>query len=381
MYLLTDPRDEPPPGGLPVLSLFGPSADAPRTFDERWERLDRLAGTSDGLRSILATSALLFVGFRVGDPLFRHLHTHLTRIRPGGARGCFLAGEDFAVDEVRQAQRKGLRLVERAPIALLAELALEHAGRPAPEAVPAAFDGRPYKFLHYYDSSDERIFFGREVETQRLLYRILARPLNVLYGASGAGKTSLVRAALIPRLERAGFRVVHVRVFDDPWAEIVRAVSPDGGSAPAPDALPAWLAERAREPRLLIVFIDQLEELFTRFGRDVRLAFAATVRASLDAAQGQLRFVFSLRADHLARLGELESALPGTLEHGFCLEALSEANAREAVVGPARLLGIEVEPALLERLVGDLSREGIDPPQLQLVCDACSRPSIPRIDG
>lgn len=343
-----------------------PSSERPillRLVDD--PALERLREASDGVRAALVTGQPLVLGQGPDDPDLRRFILALRALSPASPPPVILAAERFDLGAIRAAERRGITLLERSPEALLGELAEELPPRrvEARPPVPA----RPYKFLASFEADDEAIFFGRDVELTRLGARVLAHPITLIYGESGAGKTSLVQAALAPRLRRAGHKVTITRVFDDPLAEICAAA---GLPAEPAAERPRRIAEEARAGQLLVVFLDQIEELFLRFPRAARERIAADLRAALDLAEGHLRLVLCLRADHLARLGELKEILPLSLEIGLWLEPLSSAAARAAVEGPAALHGVSVEPALLDALLADLMGEGVDPPQLQLVCDA-----------
>ncbi len=329
------------------------------------EALERLREAGEGVRAALVTGCLLVLGLSPEDPRLRRLVGILRAQAPSGKVSVVVAATRFTLEEIRGAERRGLGLLEQAPEALEAELAAEVP--PQDQEDRRVIPARPYKFLASFESGDEAIYFGRNLELVRLYARVLARPITLLYGASGSGKTSMIQAALAPRLARAGYRTTITRVFDDPVAEICRAA---GVAVDPPEGRAARLGAEARASRLLVLFVDQLEELFLRFPRPVREQIATDLRDALQASEGRLRLVLCLRADYLARLVELREILPLSLECGLYLEPLSSGAMRQAVVGPAALHGVEVEPALLEQMIADLSTDGVDPPQLQLVCDA-----------
>ena len=85
------------------------------------------------------------------------------------------------------------------------------------------FPERPYKFLHYFEASDQPIFFGRDEEVNHLVQHIMAHRLTVLFGQSGVGKTSLINAGVIPRLEEEGYTSLYLRVLREPAASITQA--------------------------------------------------------------------------------------------------------------------------------------------------------------
>ncbi len=347
------------------------------TEDDLWEFFDRFDRMADALKAILATRTLVFLGYDIGDETFRHLYSQVMRLRPAGRGSCYLVGGSVQSVGLRWSERKGLRLVGVDPAEFLDRLAalLKQEGETSAEsAVASPLPSRPYKFLNYYEENDERIFFGRTPEIRTLCSKIHAHPLNVLYAPSGSGKTSLIHAGLMPRLKRDGYVPAYARVYDDPEGAIRLAVLHATGSAGAgleqTDALELLLPQLAgRIGRPLVVFLDQLEEIFIRYDHEYRRRFAQTVQRCLAASGGRVRFVFALREDYLPRLAEFRQQIPGIFHNEFRLEPLGEASAREAIVAPARLFGLDVEPQLQDRLVSDLALEGIDPPQLQIVCD------------
>ncbi len=83
----------------------------------------------------------------------------------------------------------------------------------------------PWKFLDYYTQKDTDIFCGRDAESQIVARLILSYRLFTLFGPSGAGKTSLLLAGVLPRLKAEGYQSVLVRVFDDPLLAIRKAVA------------------------------------------------------------------------------------------------------------------------------------------------------------
>src|SRR5205807_9820098 len=83
-----------------------------------------------------------------------------------------------------------------------------------------------------------------------------------------------------------------------------------------------------------------------------------------------VRLVFALREDLLAEMSQLKSASPEVFYHEYRLKRLSRDQAEIAITGPARAVGCSYEPELVTRLLEDIADPGgIDPPQLQIVCD------------
>lgn len=393
----------------PLRDPSEPAEKQVQALETLFSQLERLDTASDGLRARLATSSLLYLGVHPAQVSFRQLHARLTRLRPSGANGCYCVLAESGAASLRWAERHGVQVLAHPLPLLLASLA-EIRVKDGSYRPTLTLPDRPYKKLDYFEAEDEAIFFGRETETQRLMDQILARSVTVIYGTSGAGKTSLLRAGVMPRLQRRGMRAVYARVFNDPMQELVREVSrvltsgDSSGAAPGrqgdgrgdslepapagsedspqasalsrlPQSLSAddvapWLAAQANATSLLILVLDQLEELFTRLSRPQREELALTLKQALNLSEGKLRVVFSLRSDYLGHIVELEPWLPSPLQNVFFLGPLPLAAARDAMLRPAHALGFELEGALVDQILEDVKHEDIDPPQLQLVCDA-----------
>ncbi len=367
-----------------MVRLFGSLDDQETlivTEDDMWRFFNDFHMIADSLKSIFATRELLFVGYDPEDPAFRQLVSAIGQFRASRKGGCFLPTQDASIPAVRWAERRGLQLIDAEPgafLALVEEVIVEQRrhDREEPKQKAIPLPDRPYKFLNYYDEADERIFFGRAEEAQRLISKVHAYGLNLLYAPSGSGKTSLIHAGVMPALRREGYTPFYVRVYDDPIGEIKRraleALRPGAGApgvdpeAPLPDLL-IELAARTGGP--IVIFVDQFEEIFVRHAAEVRASFADSVQECIERSGGRLRFVLSLREDFLARLAEFRQRIPAIFHNESRLGPLTLETARQAIVEPAKLLGIDVEADLVTRLLSDLETEGIEPPQLQIVMD------------
>jgi WD40 repeat protein/DNA-binding SARP family transcriptional activator len=192
--------------------------------------------------------------------------------------------------------------------------------------------GSPYLGLTPYGENDCEAFFGRETEIEKCLARLREVTLLAVVGASGSGKSSLLRAGLVPALRRDGADV--------------RLISP--GRHP----MDAFEAARARSGSF--VLIDQAEEAFSLCDDDHErsLFFAALV----DHTQ-QGHVVLALRADHTGDLAKQEGLAP-LVERGlFLLGAMSPDSLRAAIEGPARQHGLVLEPGLTDLLIREVEGE------------------------
>ncbi|GAK54714.1 WD-40 repeat protein [Candidatus Moduliflexus flocculans] len=247
----------------------------------------------------------------------------------------------------------------------------------APSAAPHTQHASPYKFLDYYNPEDADIFFGRDREIRLLEQKFHNTRLLVLHGESGTGKTSLIRAGLMPRLSPEVFVPVYVRVLHDPLREIKRELLrqlalPDEHLLDKPFAEFLTVVTERVSKTVIIVF-DQFEEFFLRFDDEARRRVIAELAACLTETRLDVKFLIAIRSDYFALLAAFEEAIPQVFTHQIHLERLTEAQAVEAVIKPAERLGIQVdEPMVQIKLLPELLAKdgGIEPPLLQIVCDA-----------
>ena len=211
----------------------------------------------------------------------------------------------------------------------------------------------PYKGLAPFEDSelDALLFFGRERETEVIVANLLASKLTVLYGPSGVGKSSILRAAVTRRLREA-----------------------------APDADVVVLDEWAIEPTLPVpegeafLILDQFEEYFLY--HDAGLLHDLL---PLLLAQPRVHVLLALREDALARLDAFQARIPNVFANRLRLDQLDVSAARAAIVGPLdpwnALVPADEQMGIESGLVDDVLRQvqatpdRIEAPYLQLVME------------
>jgi serine/threonine protein kinase len=250
---------------------------------------------------------------------------------------------------------------------LLAELEPLLPGRGA-RAI--AQDESPYPGLTAFQEADWYRFFGRSQEIASLVVRLRDRPLVGVVGPSGVGKSSFVRAGLVPALKSVGepWEVMIVRPGRYPLAALatsLEALRDSRDSDPILDAEPAAklraepgtfgarLRARARRRRTqILLFVDQMEELYTLVGDPAeRAAFTACLTAAGDDAGGPLRVVVSMRSDFLDRAAE-DRRFVDELTRGLVfLQPPGPAALEEALTHPLEMLGYSFEDGIVEAMV------------------------------
>jgi WD40 repeat protein len=199
----------------------------------------------------------------------------------------------------------------------------------------------PYKGLAPFEDSDldALLFFGREVESEVIAANLIAARITVLYGPSGVGKSSVLRAGVAHRLRQE--QEVEVVVFStwtgDPAAALIEAVG--GSSDSLVDAL-AVAAERAGGDLYLI--LDQFEECFLYHPRGGR--FAAALAEVVNRPGLRVNVLIGMREDALARLDALKAAIPNLLANRLRLDRLDRAAGTAAILGPIERYNTLVAP-------------------------------------
>jgi len=229
----------------------------------------------------------------------------------------------------------------------------------------------PYPGMWPYSADSAAHFHGRDAEVKALLERLRVgeRELYVI-GPSGSGKSSLVEAGLLPRLARGvsglgPFVVRSMRPGEQPTGRLLETLKAPEAAHAAPEALEAperaaaavmALLEHWALNTCLLLVIDQLEELFTLADADAGARFLEALRAL--RAEPRCVLVLVLRADFYGTLmnSRLWSERPGQLLRVDVAPLRGEA-LRDAIVRPARDLGVRIEDALVERLLTDAAWE------------------------
>lgn len=268
----------------------------------------------------------------------------------------------------------------------IAERLLELAAATPRETAPAEGEA-PFKGLQFFEEGDADLFFGREELTAQLVARMRnsvadAPSLRFLavVGASGSGKSSIVRAGLAPALRRTSpfsrWLVHTLTPTDRPLEALASSLNPQPESVASAamlmddlsrDNRSAHLAsgrlvgkatQRGRERKGLLLVIDQFEELFT-LCRDEseRRAFVDNLITAASESGGTTFVVLALRADfydHCAPYPTLRDALASHQEY---IGLMNAGELRRVIEEPAKRGGWELEPGLVELLLQDVGAE------------------------
>jgi uncharacterized protein YjbI with pentapeptide repeats len=239
----------------------------------------------------------------------------------------------------------------------------------------------PYQGLFAFREQDAPFFFGREEFITHLGESVQRKPLVSILGPSGSGKSSIVFAGLVPRLQREGsWLIVDFRPGRDPFRTLTEALLPylepvmgeinrQAEAQKMTDALSqgtcelsevmAYILEKNLQVDRILLIADQFEELYTLCDdANTRHKFLDMLGAAVRAVrEPSLHFVVTLRADFLGQAllyPSLGDTLQDTIE---LLKPMKSNELRMAIEKPADLKGVHFEAGLVDRILSDVNEE------------------------
>ncbi|XYI04150.1 CHAT domain-containing protein [Sorangium sp. So ce1128] len=304
-----------------------------------------------GIRSVVASRYPLAVNASIllTEALYQGILVHVRSLAEA-----FLGARDHLREHAAPASWASLQLYARAA--------------DGPDDRPIV--PRPYRGLLAFQAEHARYFFGRDPEVQEAVGDILAlvrandptRPrFLICTGASGAGKSSLVLAGVLPALRRhSSWAAVLMRPHGD-WRTSLQALASRAGPAP---------------PLLLVV--DQFEEIFTMIaGRGEREAFVRALWSLASRPGAGVSVIVTLRVDFIARCGEIKLGehdrfledVAYDAAHRVFVRRMRVRHLRNTIEDPARQAGIVLEAGLVEQMLKDVEDERGALPLLQYTLD------------
>lgn len=245
--------------------------------------------------------------------------------------------------------------------------------------------GGPFRFLDFFDVEDDDFYFGREGDVQAVIEKVRENPVTTVFGKPAIGKTSLLRAGVMATLRQEAEETD--READRPWLAAYTRVGEDP-TASIREAILAAMEEAGYDPddpagreemwqviagaaevtgHRVLVLLDQVAEYFVKLGDRVRERFRGALREALERCGDDFRLLIAIREDFVGELFELQDDFPHIMHNMHRLRVLTREQAEDAIVKPAQNFELQVERSLVNRILDDLWREGIEPVQLQIV--------------
>jgi GTPase SAR1 family protein len=238
----------------------------------------------------------------------------------------------------------------------------------------------PFKFLDAYTEEDSEIFFGRDIEIEEFYDRVFETNLILLYGASGTGKTSLIRCGLANKFESTDWHPMYVRREGN----IVETLHREIDKIALTKIKGKSIAEKVKSLYLdyfkpIYLIFDQFEELFILGTREEQIEFFEEMKKLLDEGL-QCKVVISMREEYIAYLSDYELVIPALFDNRQRIEKMSVLQIQEVITGTMDVFDIKLEPteAVLDLVVSKLRdpKQGIELSSLQVYLDSVYRKAI-----
>lgn len=245
----------------------------------------------------------------------------------------------------------------------------------------------PFRLLEPFTAVDRKTFFGRTAELEGIVGLVCNAPIAVVFGESGAGKSSLLNAAIIPTFIDLKFIGGAARCLDDPSRSLrvaainaLETVLPEDRIARLrlisnlPEFLECLSFILERDDKRMVIALDQFEELFSRADPLTRseLALSLKTQLTINRSPGRLNLLLVIREDFLGQLWDwsAQNHVAELWTNSYRVRRLSRASAFQAIEGSLLSTGVAVNENLISTIITDLEHLGSGatyPPYLQLV--------------
>jgi WD40 repeat protein len=261
--------------------------------------------------------------------------------------------------------------------------------------------GNPFPGIRSFESDEDRLFFGRESQIKHVIAKLLNARFLAITGSSGSGKSSFVRAGIIPSLFKD--KVVKsdkewnlsifrpgsnpIKNLSEALYEAIRKEKETAPEIDSPEKIQSILAsdeeglikvietQNRRSPRNRLLIIDQFEELFryklnSQNSRAESFEFVKLLLTALKNNTASTYMVITMRSDFLGDCTEYPG-LPDAINAGhYLIPRMTDDEKRLAIKGPIEISGAGITEELVERLLEDV---GDDPYQLPVMQHALMR--------
>ncbi|MBD2153096.1 caspase family protein [Leptolyngbya sp. FACHB-16] len=269
---------------------------------------------------------------------------------------------DFVQRELRQSGQEPIRIGVGRSLALV-HYALET--KPIQEISENII---PYRGLEPFEKEQADFFFGRQQVVEDIYKTLDYGNFAIVVGASGSGKSSVIRAGLVPWLEMSGWEILRpIKPGVTPLAKLTttfETLFPDSCGQKelyeyiysSPDGL-RQLSQQLSSSKKFLLVIDQFEEVFTLSRAEEQQKFIALVTQVAEEPCPQLAVVVTVRADFLESCLRYPTLTQLIQSQAIFIPPLAGADLEKVISEPARRLGYSLEPGLLGEILHDLRPE------------------------
>ncbi|MGH8895537.1 MAG: NACHT and WD repeat domain-containing protein [Egibacteraceae bacterium] len=373
-----------------VVDRLRSQAGAPRSEAELQQTLERellacLQGQAERAAALSADAAALLESVQGMEAALEAASADVRlALTDGFAQFRSMQDESLRrLTEIQREQRYHIDL-NRQTLVTVQQLALQR--QAAPVMVPAA-SGEPeaedpmpgpcpYKGLAAFQAEDAQWFFGRQRLVAELVVRLSEHPLLVVVGPSGSGKSSVLRAGLLPAVwggtlpGASSWITLVLTPGAQPLEELAARLGVECGVA-AGALLDDWRVDpsrvrlavhqvlaREQEGARLLLVVDQFEEIFTLCADEAEgREFIHALAGLVDGSDCQASVVLGVRADFYGRCVEHPELVIVIQDHQVVVGPMTAAELRQAIEGPATRAGLVLEPGLAETVLADLGEE------------------------
>jgi len=229
----------------------------------------------------------------------------------------------------------------------------------------------PFKFLDAYTPDDLDIFFGRDMEIAELYHTAFSHKVSVVFGNSGAGKTSLVQCGFLSRVKPEKAAFFPIRSAIDPLSSLkTECISKICIYDDESDLFTNLTLAAQTLKKTMILFFDQFEEIFILQPLETRRQLAILLKKIIHSDL-DIKIIMGIREEYFARLIEFEKVIPDILSNRIWVRNMSGMQAEKVIVNPCQVCGVEIEPDVPKQVIAELSqgKEGVELPYVQVVMD------------
>jgi tetratricopeptide (TPR) repeat protein len=295
------------------------------------------------------------------------LSTHKDKQEAAGEQPAEPQGDRIDIGNIEQSDAVAIGRGARATINNYTEIIVK---ADSIEDLPPTPGEPPFKGLAYFTEEDADIFFGREELSDQIAARLLKTRFLAVIGASGSGKSSLLRAGIIPRMRRKNWLIKVMTPTSRPLERLATTLTTDDPSLTAADEMREAfvenpralllaankLAARSNKGNILLV-VDQFEELFTLcHDEDERKQFVESLLAAV-ADEGALTILIGLRADFYDRCADYEGLRDLVSRQQEFIGPMRQEDLVRVIAEPAKRGGWQFVDGLVEQILEDVGRE------------------------